>query len=59
MFFVTHFNMFEYVGKDHTVGSRASVFAFVWTYPLINNIVVSYTTSSHWVYDLMALLHGN
>ena len=41
------------------MGEKASVFAFVWTYPLINMIVVSYTISSHWVYDLMTLIHGN
>ena len=44
---------------DHVVGDRPAVFAFIWTYPLINFVVVSYTTSSHWVYDLMTLIHGN
>lgn len=51
--------MFKYQGPDKTVGDNVAVFALIWTYPLINNIVVSYTTSSHWVYDLMTLLHGN
>jgi len=36
-----------------------TMFAFLFTYPMINNIVVSYTASSHWVYDLMAIMHGN
>lgn len=51
--------MFTYEDDDKTVGPRAPAFALVWTYPLINYIVVSYTTSSHWVYDLMTLIHGN
>ena len=51
--------MFVYANEDDTVGPKAPVFALVWTYPLINYIVVSYTTSSHWVYDLMTLIHGN
>ena len=58
MFFLTHLDMFKYKDEDVTVGPRVSVFALIWTYPLINNIVVSYTTSSHWVYDLMTLMHG-
>ena len=41
------------------MGPKAPVFAFIWTYPLINFIVVSYSMSSHWVYDLMTLIHGN
>ena len=51
--------MFHYKNEDETVGTRAPVFAFIWTYPLINYIVISYTTSSHWVYDLMKIIHGN
>ena len=51
--------MFSYRGKNITVGPKAPVFAFIWTYPLINFIVVSYSMSSHWVYDLMTLIHGN
>ena len=53
--------MFQYkaADMDHVVGDRPAVFAFIWTYPLINFVVVSYTTSSHWVYDLMTLIHGN
>ena len=51
--------MFIYENDEVTVGPRAPVFALVWTYPLINYIVISYTTSSHWVYDLMTLIHGN
>ena len=59
LWFLTHLDMFTYTGDDHSVGSRSTVFAFIWTYPLINYIVVSYTTSSHWVYDLMTMIHGN
>lgn len=59
LFFLTHLDMFKYQGPDKTVGDNVAVFSLIWTYPLINNIVVSYTTSSHWVYDLMTLLHGN
>ena len=59
LFFLTHLDMFRYQGEKHTVGENSSVFAFIWTYPLINMIVVSYTISSHWVYDLMTLIHGN
>ena len=59
LFFLTHLDMFNYKGKSITVGPKAPVFAFIWTYPLINFIVVSYSMSSHWVYDLMTLIHGN
>ena len=52
-------DIFTYKDEDTTVGTKAPVFAFIWTYPLINFIVISYTTSSHWVYDLMTLIHGN
>ena len=31
----------------------------LWTYPLMNFIIVSYTCSSHWVYDLMTIMHAN
>ena len=51
--------MFIYKDETETVGAKAPVFAFIWTYPLINYIVISYTTSSHWVYDLMTIIHGN
>ena len=57
-FFLTHLDQFTYHGKDHTVGNNVTMFAFIWTYPMINNIVVSYTASSHWIYDLLAILHG-
>ena len=59
LFFLTHMDMFKYDDDDDTVGAKAPIFAFIWTYPLINFIVISYTTSSHWVYDLMTLIHGN
>ena len=59
LFFLTHLDMFTYKDENETVGVRAPVFAFIWTYPLINYIVISYTTSSHWVYDLMTIIHGN
>merc|ERR1712038_1957533 len=48
-FFLTHLDQFKYTDDDNTVGPEVSIFAFVWTYPLINYIVISYTTSSHWV----------
>ena len=32
---------------------------FVWTYPLINMVIVAYTVSSHWVYDMMTIITGN
>ena len=41
------------------MNAKAASFAFIWTYPLINFIVASYTISSHWCYDLMVLLNGN
>lgn len=59
LFFLTHLDQFKYEGPDHTVGNQVTVFALIWTYPMINNIVVSYSASSHWVYDLMAIMHGN
>lgn len=59
LFFLTHLDMFKYDSVNHTVGKNAPLFAFIWTYPLINFIVISYTTSSHWVYDLMTLINGN
>ena len=59
LFFLTHLDMFTYVSDEETVGVKAPIFAFIWTYPLINYIVISYTTSSHWVYDLMTIIHGN
>ena len=53
--------MFKYMQADeeHVVGDRPAVFAFIWTYPLINFVVISYTTSSHWVYDQMTLVNIN
>ena len=56
---MTHIEEFKYQDDKHTVGDNVTMFAFIWTYPMINNIVVSYTASSHWVYDLMAIMHGN
>ena len=60
LFFVTDLNVF--IGDEETQGreelnSKPTMFALIWTYPLINFIVASYTISSHWCYDLMLLLH--
>jgi len=62
-FFFTEFDVFigpnpDDDGREELKDESAS-FALVWTYPLINFIVASYTISSHWCYDLMLLLHGN
>ena len=60
-FFATDFDMFIKITPDgkEEINQSAAAFAFIWTYPLINFIVASYTISSHWCYDLMVLLHGN
>lgn len=33
--------------------------ALIWTYPLLNFILMSYTSNSRWVYDLMTLATQN
>lgn len=49
LFFLTTLNLW----------TTPKVIAFIWTYPLINFVVISYTVSSHWVYDLMRLMYAN
>ena len=56
---MTDLPMFLYDPDEQTIASNPKVFALVWTYPLINFIVISYTVSSHWVYDLMTIMHAN
>ena len=34
------------------------MFALIWTYPVINMVVVSYCVSSQWIYDLVTLRFG-
>jgi hypothetical protein len=51
MFFLTTINLWHL--NDHP-----KAFALVWTYPCINFVVVSYTVSSQWVYDLVTLRYG-
>ena len=58
-FFVTDLKAFKFDPEEGTIASKPKVFAFFWTYPLINFIVISYTVSSHWVYDLMTIMHAN
>jgi hypothetical protein len=60
LFFTTDLSVF--IGsteeqEEEKLKSKATVFALIWTYPLINFIVASYTISSHWCYDLMIMLH--
>ena len=38
--------------------SNPKVLALIWTYPIINFVVISYTVSSQWVYDLVTLRFG-
>lgn len=56
---MTDFKTFEFDPEAGEIAGKPKVFAFFWTYPLINYIVVSYTVSSHWVYDLMTIMHAN
>jgi len=59
-FFTTDLSVFvgdDAVQEEEKLNSKATVFALIWTYPLINFIVASYTISSHWCYDLMIMLH--
>ena len=59
LFFVTDLPMFLYDPDEGSIASNPKAFALIWTYPLINFIVISYTVSSHWVYDLMTIMHAN
>ena len=43
---------------DDTGIRKPEALGFIWTYPLINFVVISYTVSSHWVYDLMTLMYA-
>jgi hypothetical protein len=61
-FFATEADAFIGTMEDSDeegLNANAASFCFIWTYPLINFIVASYTISSHWCYDLMVLMHGN
>jgi len=42
-----------------SIEENAKVWSLIWTYPLINMVVVSYTVSSHFVYDLMTIMYAN
>ena len=42
-----------------SISTQPKLIAFIWTYPLINFVVISYTVSSHWVYDLMRLMYAD
>lgn len=60
LFFFTGLSYFNYDTETGQIAKKPAVFSFFWTYPLINMIVFSYTASSHWVYDLLSLIHqGN
>ena len=59
LFFVTNLPMFLYEPDDETIASKPKLFGLLWTYPLMNFIIISYTVSSHWVYDLMTIMHAN
>ena len=52
LFFLTTINLWRL--EDHPKS-----FALIWTYPCINFVVVSYTVSSQWVYDLVTLRYGD
>jgi hypothetical protein len=47
------------VAGDPPEKSKVKALALVWTYPLINYVLISYTISSQWVYDLMTLMYQN
>ena len=51
--------MFLYDPETKSIANSPKLFSLIWTYPLINFIVISYTVSSHWVYDLMTIMHAN
>lgn len=60
LFFFTGLSYFNYDAVTGQIDQKPAMFSFFWTYPLINMIVFSYTASSHWVYDLLSLIHqGN
>jgi hypothetical protein len=52
MFFLTTLNIWS-------IDYQPKLVAFIWTYPMINFVVVSYTVSSHWVYDLMRFMYAD
>ena len=59
LFFMTDLPMFLYDPDEQAISSNSKLFSMLWTYPLMNFIIVSYTCSSHWVYDLMTIMHAN
>lgn len=52
MFFLTTLNIWS-------IDYQPKLVAFIWTYPITNFVVVSYTVSSHWVYDLMRFMYAD
>ncbi len=52
MFFLTTLNLLSF-------NAQPKLIAFIWTYPIINVVIVAYTVSSHWVYDLMRLMYAD
>ena len=44
---------------DSSDQADTRVLALIWTYPLLNFILVSYAANSRWVYDLMMLMTQN
>jgi len=50
---------FFFMTGQPSIEENAKVWSLIWTYPLINMVVVSYTVSSHFVYDLMTIMYAN
>ena len=58
LFFISNWDELVYSSPDDP-NSNTRVLALIWTYPLLNFILVSYTCNSRWVYDLMMLMTNN
>jgi hypothetical protein len=56
---MTDWSRLTYSSGDTSANSDPRVLALIWTYPEVNFILVSYTASSRWVYDLMQLMVRN
>jgi len=59
LFFITDWNRIVYTTGDTNEQADTRVLALIWTYPLLNFILVSYAANSRWVYDLMMLMTQN
>jgi len=57
LFFVTDWDRLTYSTGDNSNTSDVRVLALIWTYPMLNFILMAYTANSRWVYELMILMN--